>query len=323
MVSTLRRSWLSVVMMFKKLSWLLGVVVLVACGRTDGATPSELLSEPVIVPTPSMVPVPASPTPEPLVARVNGVPISVAEYEAQVKQIRAAPLAETIITKPSSDGAEPVDQQILAGMIDQLIVEQAAQTYGVSVSETVLDQEIGRLKQEQTEAYYQAWLRLNDFSEADFRSILRSQLLASALFSAVIEPLPMTTEQVHTRQILLDSLDQAETILARLQAEDDFVTLARQFSLDEASRPYGGDLGWFPRNMSPLPVEVEAVAFTLASGQVSVPIKSELGYHIIKLELRDDDRPLTPQQIQLFRRQMFDNWLAQQRASAQIELFVN
>jgi peptidyl-prolyl cis-trans isomerase D len=64
----------------------------------------------------------------------------------------------------------------------------------------------------------------------------------------------------------------------------DFAALARQYSEDPGSKDSGGDLGWFPRGR--MVKEFEDAAFKLSPGEISEPIKSQFGYHILKLEGR-------------------------------------
>ncbi len=73
----------------------------------------------------------------------------------------------------------------------------------------------------------------------------------------------------------------AEDLLKQAKAGADFATLAKKYSEDEASAKNGGDLDFFGRGrMVP---EFDQVAFTLAVGQLSDPVKTSFGYHIIKL----------------------------------------
>jgi peptidyl-prolyl cis-trans isomerase D len=84
------------------------------------------------------------------------------------------------------------------------------------------------------------------------------------------------------------ALEEARQIGEELQAGADFAELAREHSRDPASAPQGGDLGWFERgNMAP---EFEAAAFALGAGEISEPVLSGYGYHIIKVEEREEER---------------------------------
>jgi peptidyl-prolyl cis-trans isomerase C len=86
--------------------------------------------------------------------------------------------------------------------------------------------------------------------------------------------------EVHARHILLASEDDAKKALARVKGGEDFAKVATELSKDPAGE--GGDLGWFTKDrMVP---EFSAVAFTLEPGQISDPVKTQFGWHIIKVE---------------------------------------
>jgi parvulin-like peptidyl-prolyl isomerase len=77
---------------------------------------------------------------------------------------------------------------------------------------------------------------------------------------------------------------QAEDILKRVRAGEDFAKLAEQYSSDPGSKTKGGDLGWFGRGQMVKPFE--DAAFSLQPGQISDVVESDFGYHIIKVEER-------------------------------------
>jgi len=86
--------------------------------------------------------------------------------------------------------------------------------------------------------------------------------------------------EVHARHILLPSEEEAKAALARVKAGEDFAKVATELSKDPAGD--GGDLGWFTKDrMVP---EFADAAFKLEPGQVSEPVKSQFGWHIIKVE---------------------------------------
>lgn len=88
-------------------------------------------------------------------------------------------------------------------------------------------------------------------------------------------------EKFRARHILVDTEAEANDILARLKAGEDFTALAKEKSKDP-SKEQGGDLGFFSRGQ--LVPEFEQTALGLEIGQTSGAVKSQFGYHIIKLE---------------------------------------
>jgi len=87
-------------------------------------------------------------------------------------------------------------------------------------------------------------------------------------------------EEIHARHILLPSEEEAKAALARIKNGEDFAKVATELSKDPAGE--GGDLGWFSKDrMVP---EFADAAFKLQPGEVSEPVKSQFGWHIIKVE---------------------------------------
>jgi peptidyl-prolyl cis-trans isomerase C len=91
------------------------------------------------------------------------------------------------------------------------------------------------------------------------------------------------TERVRARHILVASEKEAKAVVDKLAKGEKFEALAKQFSLD-GSKDYGGDLGYFS---SPEMVPAfSKAAFELKKGEISKPVKTDFGWHIIKLEDR-------------------------------------
>jgi peptidyl-prolyl cis-trans isomerase D len=129
-----------------------------------------------------------------------------------------------------------------------------------------------------------------------------------------------TPEQVRASHILLNTAGkdeaavrkQAEDILQQVKTGADFAELAKKYSEDEGSKPNGGDLDYFSRGrMVP---EFEAAAFALEVGQVSDLVKSQFGFHIIKVV---DKKPAVTRSLDEVRPQI-EEQLKRQRADQQI-----
>jgi len=117
-------------------------------------------------------------------------------------------------------------------------------------------------------------------------------------------------QEVRARHILVDSEEQAKAIIAELDAGKDFIELAKEKSTGPSSEQ-GGDLGYFTRGrMVP---EFEEAAFALEPGTYTKePVKTEFGWHVIKLEDKRDAAPPTFEQVaeQIQRLMMQEKYLA-------------
>lgn len=91
-------------------------------------------------------------------------------------------------------------------------------------------------------------------------------------------------EEVRARHILVSAEDEAKKIAEQIKKGGDFEKLAKEKSTDKGSGANGGELGWFTKDrMVP---DFANAAFKLKKGEVSAPVKSEFGWHIIKVEDR-------------------------------------
>jgi peptidyl-prolyl cis-trans isomerase C len=132
-------------------------------------------------------------------------------------------------------------------------------------------------------------------------------------------------EEVQARHILVKGEDEAKAIIAELKANGDFAKIAKEKSTDQGSGANGGELGWFKKgDMVP---EFAEAAFTLKKGEVSpAPVKTQFGFHVIKLEDRRQAKPPAFEEMeeelrQEMAREAGTQMIEQLRAKAQIERF--
>jgi foldase protein PrsA len=300
---------------------------LVGCGPLE--TPPVEVAEPSLVSVTPMAVETAVPTvmevASPMAARVNGQPVFLSDYEKQVAEFQIA-LSDQKMDLNSKEGQAALAQirrQVLEAMINQLLIEQIAVRDGIAISDEELESRVqADIQAVGDESKFDQWLADNNLTPEDYRAILRSELIYGALFERVTAAVPTSAEQVHIRYILLESEEEAQNVLGRLQAGGDFAALAQELSRDESTRESGGDRGWFPQGLDLMPPEVEAAAFALEVGQTSGIVTSQFGYYILQLLERDPDRPLSPEMRQILREQTFARWLEEQRAATTIERFV-
>lgn len=293
-------------------AWALALAIALAgCSSAIGpaATPTPL--------PPSATPIPPSPTPEPLAARVNGRPILLADFEAEVQRYESAQ------TAAGTDLAslDSYRQQVLDALVDLELLAQAAADQGATVSDEELSARLDQLATEQggSEAVG-AWLAAHGYDLDGFQRSLRRELLAQQTVARLSDSVPQQAEQVHARHILVSSQSEAEDILTQLSNGADFGQLAVERSLDLSTRVGGGDLGWFPRGVLNQPA-VEQAAFALQPGEISPVVESDLGYHVIEV-LEREPRQLSANDQRLLRQAAVENWLTNRRQAASIEVLI-
>ena len=255
-----------------------------------------------------------------LAARVNDQPIYLDTYEQQVNQLEQALQAQGVdlASEDSQTRQAQLRQQVLAGQIDQLLIEQAAKNLGLTITEAELEVQVQEsIAQQQGQVNFEEWLAANDLTAEGFKTVLRSQLIAGKVFEQITAKVPETAEQIQLQHIRVADADTAQTIIKQLKAGGHFESLAQEQSLDGAVTP-----DWFPQGAGQWPLEVENIAFSLEPGQVSGPIQTTQGFYIIKLKQREQERPLTTEARQALKQQIFMGWLRQQRSAAVIETFV-
>ncbi|SON57338.1 putative peptidyl-prolyl cis-trans isomerase Cbf2 precursor [Hartmannibacter diazotrophicus] len=129
-------------------------------------------------------------------------------------------------------------------------------------------------------------------------------------------------EEVHARHILVKTEDEAKDIIAQLDKGGDFAELAKEHSLD-GSKANGGDLGFFTRGQ--MVPEFENAAFELEPGKYTeTPVKSQFGYHIIKVEEKRQQPAPTFDEVkdqvrQVVAREKFAEIMKQLKAEATVE----
>lgn len=149
-------------------------------------------------------------------------------------------------------------------------------------------------------------------NEATFRDtllqIIRAQLYREKVEEAVYADanISRTEPQVWARHILVADEQTAKDIYTRIQNGEDFCALAAEFSTDESNKATCGDLSWFSKDQ--MAAEFEKAAFALKVGEVSQPVKTSFGYHIIQ-SLGNEERPLSDSAFQSLQLTTFQDWL--------------
>jgi peptidyl-prolyl cis-trans isomerase D len=160
-------------------------------------------------------------------------------------------------------------------------------------------------------------------SEQEYLTLVaRPDALKTKITDKLAASLPTTQDEVHAAHILVSTSDEAlaKDIKAQLDKGADFAALAAKYSIDTSNKDQGGDLGWFaPTEKGGTMVqEFSTAAFKLTKpGEISDPVKSQFGWHIIKL-IERGPRPLSQTELDTAKTKAFDDWMTQQRQSSQI-----
>ncbi|HSD83175.1 MAG TPA: peptidylprolyl isomerase [Anaerolineae bacterium] len=305
----------------KGLRWLMAVVVTMlvatACSSNSTKKPN--------VPTATAgagqpQAAPATAAPQGPAAIVNGQEISMADYTREVEKRRAG-LVQRGVNLNTPEGQAQLEQEkqmVLDNMIDDLLVIQDAAKQGITVSDAELDTELQKgISGAGGQAKFEEQLKREGQTLEEARQTLRTQLVYLKMRDRVVGGL-QTAEQVHARQILVDSAATAQALLAQIQAGADFAQIAQQSSKDTLTRANGGDMGWFARGVLPAK-EVEDAAFALQPTEISNVVQSAFGYHIVQVLERDPARKLEGEQFVTVQQQAMENWLNGLRAQAKVQ----
>ncbi len=140
-------------------------------------------------------------------------------------------------------------------------------------------------------------------------------LTDTAIFTESLDLDPAPSEPVERTDAEAQAL--AAELRQRILDGEDFATLAAEYSDDTGSGAQGGDLGWFGSGAMVPPFE--EAAFSLEVGEISEPIKSQFGYHIIEVLEKDENRPKDEATLEQERASAFDEWLQEQKTTIEIE----
>ncbi len=138
-----------------------------------------------------------------------------------------------------------------------------------------------------------AFWRQRALRDAYFEKTVKASIgeqAARAIYEDKVKQLP-PEDEVQARHILVASEDEAKKLVVRVEAGEDFAQLAKENSGDAGSKAQGGMLGFFGKGQ--MVPQFEEAAFSLKKGEVSKPVQSQFGWHVIKVEDRRQKPPPT------------------------------
>ena len=156
------------------------------------------------------------------------------------------------------------------------------------------------------------------FNEVDFRDYVLNSLLQQKVFEELTKDISADQEMVWARHILVATEPEARLVLTKLEEGDFWADLAAQLSTDTSNSANGGDLGWFGKGQ--MVEEFETAAFALEIGQVSEPVKTSFGYHIIQV-IGHEVRTLNSDELNTIKSAAYSKAIEQAKTEAEIKKF--
>ncbi|MDQ3514000.1 MAG: peptidyl-prolyl cis-trans isomerase, partial [Chloroflexota bacterium] len=148
--------------------------------------------------------------------------------------------------------------------------------------------------------------------------VARPQLVRQRVTDILRGEVGQRGEQVRAAHILVGTQELAQQLRLQLdQPGSSFADIASTQSTDTASAANGGDLGWF--TFGELVPPFEETAFGVPPGQISQPVQTEFGWHIIRVDEHVLDRPFSDEQITALQDRAVQRWLDEKKAGADID----
>jgi peptidyl-prolyl cis-trans isomerase C len=270
------------------------ILLLTAC-NLGATTPDAATASPTqTLPTPQE----STPTAAANAASVDGETISMAAYERSLTQYQAAQAESGTLL-----ASEGIEQIVLDDLIARLLMAQGARNEGFTADDAQVAERLTSLTEEAG-------------GQTALNQYLALEMEAGWMRQQITDAVPTSAEQVEARQVLLSDDFSAERLLGQLESGTSFDTIVAN-----NDPQHSGYLGWFPRGYLLQP-EVEEAAFALQPGEYSQVIETELGFHLIEVLNRDPERPLNPQARLALQIKALEDWVAQQRAQSDIEVFL-
>lgn len=157
-----------------------------------------------------------------------------------------------------------------------------------------------------------------DYTNSDFREYVRALVLNQKVFDYLTKDVSREQDMVWARHILVGTEEEATAVLERLDTGEDFGLVAVEESTDTSNSASGGDLGWFTKGQ--MVKEFETVAYELEIGEISDPVATDFGYHIIQV-LGHELRELTDEELETYKNQVYFQFIEDAKAEMDIKIF--
>jgi parvulin-like peptidyl-prolyl isomerase len=234
------------------------------------------------------------------VAVVDGDEVAKSDYDALITQARKSYTNQKRdFPKAGTPEFQTLKNQAVSFLVQREQFEQQAAELDVEVTDKQVEERLEQIKKQYFSGdskKYEEQLKDQGLSDRQVRADIRAQLVSEKIFNAVTKDVKVsdadvqayyekneeqfsTPESREVRHILVKTKVLAEQLAAQLRAGADFAALAKKHSTDTGSKESGGKLT-ITRGQTVAPFDKQA--FALAKNEVSAPVKTEFGFHLIE-----------------------------------------
>jgi parvulin-like peptidyl-prolyl isomerase len=242
-------------------------------------------------------------------AVVNGEHITQADLDHRMQETACRyKLQKRSFPKPGSTQYQGLQQQIVQTLVQRVQLDQKAPSLGVKVTDKQVEAQLKSLKKQYfggDEKKYLAELKKQCVTDTEVRDDIRANLLSNGIQKKLTTGISVSSAEVRSyydahrevyttpqsrivSHILVKNKALADKLYAQLKAGAEFAALAKKYSIDPGSKANGGQLTITKGQTVP---EFDKTAFELRTGQLSKPVHTQFGWHIIHA-----DKPAKPRQ---------------------------
>jgi hypothetical protein len=230
-------------------------------------------------------------------------------------------------------GSDPM--ALLGTIAKEKIISLAAPELGIEISEESIDyklREIARgdsdtISEEEFKEWYRQTLNESRLSNSEYRELVKISMISDIIGDAIAAQTPTEVEQIHSHSIMTATEEEALKVKERLEAGEDFATLASELSIDATTRENGGDVGWTPLGV--LNPQIEYEIWDMETGVISDPIvfydlndtsnMEPIGYYIFMISERTDAREVDEDFLPTLYNNAFDAWYTEEMKTHEVQ----
>jgi hypothetical protein len=253
-------------------------------------------------------------------------------YQQQLQQLQTslATISETTLDQMIDDElirqkANGVGITVTAADVQQNIDEQLLQVASPATQVPVTDTQDAPtptpVPAEQLDQIYQSALSGMQVTDKEFRGIVERGLYRSKLQDLLASQVVTTGLIIHVQMIVTDTEEIALAAQARIEAGEDFATVAKEISGDSQVQDNGGDLGWVTTGQmsSRYGQAMEDLVLSLSVGQVG-EVESSSQFYVVKVLERNENGPLPADVVSQRQYSALQDWLDERKASPDVTI---